>query len=44
MLVNLAITPRSQKRADILRREWAEAQKVGVDFSSIRYEIASVHE
>ena len=37
---NVAITPRSEKRAAILRREWAEAQKVGVDFSSIRYEVA----
>ena len=40
-LIGVAITVRSQKRANVLRKEWAEAQKVGVDFSTIRYEIAS---
>ena len=34
----LAITVRSKKREKILRQEWAEAQKIGVDFSGVQYE------
>jgi len=34
----VAITVRSRKREMLLRKEWAEAQKTGVDFSSIRFD------
>jgi hypothetical protein len=33
-----AITPRSAKHAKILREEWAHAQRVGVDFSTVRFD------
>ena len=38
--VDLAIIPRSPKREKIMREEWAQAQKVGVDFSHLRFEVA----
>jgi hypothetical protein len=34
----VAITVRSKKRERILRQEWAEAKKVGVDFSGVQFE------
>jgi len=37
-LTNLAITPRSAKRERMMREEWAQAEKSGVDFSSIQFE------
>jgi len=37
-LLILAITPRSQKHAKILRNDWAEAQKTGIDFSQVHFE------
>ena len=40
VLMVLAITPRSEKRAKILRDEWAAAQKIGVDFSNVQFEVA----
>jgi len=40
VLMVLAITPRSEKRAKTLRDEWAAAQKIGVDFSNVQFEVA----
>jgi len=37
-LMKLAITPRNPKRERIMREEWAEAEKVGVDFTGIQFE------
>jgi len=33
----IAITVRSKKHERILRKEWDEAQKVGVDFSKVQF-------
>jgi hypothetical protein len=32
------IKVRSEKHERILREEWAEAQKVGIDFSSVQFD------
>jgi hypothetical protein len=32
------ITPRSPERAKILREQWENAQKMGVDFSDIKFD------
>ena len=37
-MVCVDIRPRSEKHAKILREEWAEAQKVGIDFSKIQFD------
>ena len=37
----VALTPRSKKRERIMREEYAESQKVGVDFSNIQFEVVS---
>ena len=34
----VAITVRSAKRELLLRKEWAEAQNTGIDFSTIRFD------
>jgi len=34
----VAITVRSAKHEKILREEWAEAEKVGVDFSIVHFD------
>jgi len=39
--LTIAITPRSPKRERIMREEWAQAQKIGVDFSNIRFQVAN---
>ena len=38
MLLMLAITVRSPQHEAIFRKEWAEAQKVGVDFSHVKWD------
>jgi hypothetical protein len=35
----VAITPRSAKREKIMRDEWIQAEKTGVDFTNIRFEV-----
>ena len=32
------IRPRSEKHAQVLRDEWAEAEKGGIDFSEIQFD------
>jgi hypothetical protein len=36
----VAITSRRPEKERIMREEWAQAQKVGVDFSHIKFEVA----
>jgi hypothetical protein len=37
-ITNSAITPRSAKHERIMRQEWAEAEKQGVDFSHVQWD------
>jgi len=37
-LTEKEITVRSAKHEKILREEWAEAERVGVDFSTVRFD------